>query len=187
MQNLIEKLREIGNLSKENEIILLSTIERIECGPKTILHKRGKVCNSIYFVEKGIARTFYFKDGNDITYWITMENDFIGAMASFFMREPTDKMVETIEPCVLWKFEYSKLEKLFSKNHELAQIARLFSNYGIALVEKRFDSLHFNSAKERYDVLLIEQPDILKRVPLGIIASYLGVTQETLSRIRKQK
>ncbi|WP_298540046.1 Crp/Fnr family transcriptional regulator [uncultured Aquimarina sp.] len=187
MQNLIETFREIGNLSKENEKVLFNTIERIEFPPKTILHETGKVCDSIYFVEKGIARTFYYKNGKDITYWIAPENEFVGAMASFFSREKSNKMVETIEHCILWKFEHHKLEELFSSNQELEKAARLFANHGISLLEKRFDTLHFNTAKERYDLLVHQQSNILQRVPLGMIASYLGITQETLSRIRHQK
>lgn len=186
MQNLLTKFREIGKLTKENEAVLLNALERIECPAKTNLQEVGKVCNSIYFVEKGIARTYYYKDGKDITYWIVAENDFLGAMGSFFMREPSNKLVETIEPCVLWKFEYHKLEALFAVNQEIERTARLFANYGIGLLEKRADSLHFNTAKERYDLLVKEQPEVLKRVPLGMIASFLGITQETLSRIRKQ-
>ena len=108
-------------------------------------------------------------------------------MGSFFTREPSNKLVETLEPCILWKLEYEKLEKLYATNHELEHMARLIANYGIGLLEQRADSLHFNSAKERYEILITQQPDVLKRVPLGMIASFLGITQETLSRIRAEK
>jgi CRP-like cAMP-binding protein len=84
MQNLLETFRSIGNLSPENEILLLNAIKKVEVPAKTILHEAGKICDSIYFVEKGIARTFYYKNGKDITYWIAPENEFVGAMASFF-------------------------------------------------------------------------------------------------------
>ena len=187
MQNLIETFRRIGNLTLENEKILLSAIQRSEFGPRKILQEQNKICNCIYFVEKGIARTYYYKGGKDITYWIAVENDFIGSMSSYFMREPSNKMVETIEKCILWEFEFHKLEKLFSTNKELEKLGRLFANYGISMMEKRFDNLHFNTAKERYDILTKQQPEILQRIPLGMIASYLGITQETLSRIRSQK
>lgn len=187
MQNLIETFRKLGKLSQENEKALLSAIQRIECRPKTLLQEQDKICNRIYFVEKGIARTFYYKNGKDITYWIALENDFVGSMSSYFMREPSNKMVETIENCILWEFEYQKLEGLFSTNQELEKVGRLFANYGISLMEKRFDNLHFNTAQERYDILIKQQPEILQRTPLGMIASYLGITQETLSRVRTQK
>lgn len=187
MQNLIETFRKIGSLSQENEMALLNAIKQVEYKPKTVLQEQDKICNKIFFVEKGIARTYYFKDGKDITYWIALENDFVGSMSSFFMREPSNKIVETIESCILWEFEYQKLDDLFSTNQELEKVGRLFSNYGISLMEKRFDSLHFHTAKERYDALVKQQPEIIQRTPLGMIASYLGITQETLSRIRTQK
>lgn len=187
MQNLINTFNKIGNLSTENEKELFNAIRKIEVPPKTILQKQDAVANNVYFIEKGIARTFYYKDGKDITYWIALENDFVGSMSSFFNREPSNKLVETIEPCVLWKFEYQKLENLFSKNEELGRIGRLFAYYGISLMEKRFDNLHFNTAKERYHILITQHPEIVQRIPLGMIASYLGITQETLSRIRAQR
>jgi CRP-like cAMP-binding protein len=186
MQNIIETFRRIGNLSTENERHLLNSVESREYLPKTILQEEGKTSSKIYFVEKGIARTYYYKNGKDITYWIATENDFVGSMASFFMRTSSNKFVETLENCILWEFEYSKLEKLFSLNQEWERTGRLFATYGLSLMEKRFDDLHFNSAKERYDILINKQPEIIQRVPLGMIASYLGITQETLSRIRKQ-
>ena len=163
----------------------MASIERKSFPAKTLLQDQNKISDKIYFVEKGIARTYYYKDGKDITYWIAIENDFVGSMSSFFMRRPSNKIVETIENCVLWEFEFQKLEKLFGSSEELSKAGRLFANYGISLMEERFDNLHFNTAKERFKIFLDKQPEILQRVPLGMIASYLGMTQETLSRIRK--
>ncbi len=186
MQSIIETFRQIGELSKKNEEALLRAIKRREYPPRTILQKQDKISDKIYFVEKGSARTYYYKEGKDITYWIALENDFVGSMSSFFMREPSNKIVETIESCILWDFEYEKLEALFSSNREMEKTGRLYANYAISLLEKRFDHLHFNSAKDRYEILINRQPEIIQRVPLGMIASYLGITQETLSRIRTQ-
>ncbi len=136
MQSLIETFRRIGKLTLANEKILLSVIQRREFGPRVILHEQNKICNSIYFVEKGIARTYYHKNGKDITYWIALENDFVGSIASYFMREPSNKIVETIEKCILWEFGYYKLEKMFSANKELEKLGRLFANYGISMLAK---------------------------------------------------
>lgn len=185
MKNLVETFRKIGGLSKENEKELLKVIKRVEYNSKTILQAKNKISNKIYIIEKGIARTFYYKDGKDITYWLAAENDLIGSMSSFFMQTPSNKIVETIEDCVLWEFEYNELQSLFETNKELGNIGRLFANYGIAIMEQRFDNLLFYNAKQRYEILLEKRPDIIRKVPLGMIASYLGITQETLSRIRK--
>ena len=185
MQNIINVFKQVGGLSSENEQILISSVNKIAFPPKVILQKQGEVSDKIYIVEKGIVRTFYYKDGKDVTYSIATQNDFAGSMSSFFMQKPSNKMVETLEESELWELEYHKLESLFEANQELSRIGRMFTNYGISVMEKRFDDMMFYTAKERYDILMQERPDLILKVPLGMIASYLGVTQETLSRIRK--
>lgn len=184
MSRLLDTFENMGKLSDKSKQALLGSIRKVQYPSKTLLTQQGKIADKIYFIEKGIARTFYIKDGKDITYWIALENDFVGSMSSFFMRKPSDKMVQTLEECELWEFDYYKLDTLYSSDPELERSGRLFANYAISLLEKRFDNLHFNSAKERYDILINQQPEIIQRVSLGVIASYLGITQETLSRIR---
>lgn len=185
MKNFIEVFKKIGGLSEENEKILMSSIKKVSIKGKSILQKEGKISNKIFIVEEGIVRAFYLKDGKEITYSIATQNDFIGSMTSFFIRTPSNKIIETLEDSVLWEFEFEKLECLFDMNPELAKAGRLFANYGIAYMEQRFDNMMFYTAKERYEILLKNRPEVVKKVPLGIIASYLGITQETLSRIRK--
>lgn len=185
MNSLIDIFKEIGGLSTENEKVLMSSIKKVSYKNRTTLQKEGKVSNKIFIVEEGIVRAFYLKDGKEITYSIATQNDFIGSMTSFFMRSPSNKIIETLEDSVLWEFEYDRLEYLFEKNPELARAGRLFANYGIAYMERRFDNMMFFTAKERYEILLKDRPEVVQKVPLGIIASYLGITQETLSRIRK--
>ena len=185
MQNIIDVFKQVGGLSSENEKILLNSINSTTVPANTILQMQGRISDKIYIVEKGIVRTFYFKDGKDVTYSIATQNDFAGSMSSFFMQKPSNKIVETLEESHLWELEYGRLESLFEANQELSRVGRLFTNYGISVMEKRFDDMMFYTAKERYDILVQERPELLQKVPLGMIASYLGVTQETLSRIRK--
>lgn len=182
----MEAFGEIAKLSGEAEQEFLSTIQRKQVAKKELLQKEGVVCDDVFFIEKGIARTFYYRDGKDITYWIAAENEFVGAMGSFFSRKPSNKLVETLEDSILWVFNYHKLESLYSSSQELERMGRLFANYGITLLEEKFDDSHFLSAKQRYDLLIEKHPTIIQRVSLGIVASYLGITQETLSRIRRQ-
>lgn len=187
MQQLIESFGEMAKLSKEAETVFMNAIVKKDFKKKELLQEQGKICNHLYFVEKGVARTFYYKDGREVTYWLAAENDFVGSMASFFSRMPSNKHVETLEDCTLWIFDYDKLEALYEHSKELERMGRLFANYGMTVLENKFDDFHALSAKERYDVLTTKHPQILQRVSLGIIASYLGITQETLSRIRGQK
>jgi CRP-like cAMP-binding protein len=177
----------MAKLSEDAEVIFMQSIVKKQFKKKEILQEQGKICDQLYFVEKGVARTFYYRNGKEVTYWLAAENDFVGSMASFFSRTPSNKHVETLEECTLWIFDYNKLENLYSDSKELERMGRLFANYGMSVLEKKFDDFHSMSAKERYDVLVEKHPQILQRVSLGIIASYLGITQETLSRIRNQK
>jgi CRP-like cAMP-binding protein len=189
-QLLMNQLREVfGNtfkLSSDVEEAFLDSVVKKKYKKKSILQREGRICNEIYFIEKGIARTFYYKNEKDITYWIAAENEFVGAMASFCSRTLSNKWVETLEDSVIWVFDYYKIERLLQQSIELERMGRLFAYYGITMLEKKFDDFHFLSAKERYTLLIDKHPEIIQRVSLGIIASYLGITQETLSRIRNQ-
>lgn len=187
MRPLIDSFGDIAKLSKEAETLFMESVTKKEFKKKQLLQEAGSVCNQLYFIERGVARTFYYKNGREITYWLAAENDFVGSMASFFTRRPSNKHVQTLEDCTLWIFDYVKLEQLYTRSAELERMGRLFANYGIAVLENKFDDFHALSAKERYDILVKKHPDILQRVSLGIIASYLGITQETLSRIRRLK
>ena len=187
MKPLIESFGEIAKLSKEAETLFMDSVVKKDFKKKHRLEEEGKVCNHLYFIEKGVARTFYYRNGKDVTYWLAAENDFVGSMGSFFSRSPSNKHVETLEDCTLWIFDYDKLEKLYSNSKELERMGRLFVSYGMTVLEQKFDDFHAMTAKERYDVIVKKHPAILQRVSLGIIASYLGISQETLSRIRTLK
>ena len=82
MQNIINVFKQVGGLSSQNEQILISSINKITFPPKVVLQKQGEVSDKIYIVEKGIVRTFYYKDGKDVTYSIATQNDFAGSMRS---------------------------------------------------------------------------------------------------------
>lgn len=177
----------IGELPPSQQEGFLKASKNIIVPSKTILQAEGKTADKIYLIEKGTARTFYYKDGKDITYWIGAEGEFIGSVASFFGRTPSTKLVETIEECELWEFDYFILEEIFHTNLEMATVGRKFTNHALVLMEKRFDIIHFHSAAEKYEHLIQNRPDIINRVPLNYIASFLGISQETLSRIRAQQ
>jgi CRP-like cAMP-binding protein len=101
-------------------------------------------------------------------------------------RKPDNRIVEVLEPSVLWTLHYEELDRLFSRFPELERWGRTVAVNGMLQIQERLNSLHFSTALERYQTLIDTRPALLQRVPLSIIASYLGMTQETLSRIRSQ-
>lgn len=168
-------LAELGAIAKRQEL------------PKGyILVPQNTICNDLYFIEKGLTRTFYLKDGKDITDWISTENNFAVSLISFVNRVPDRRIIELIEPSIVYSMGYSELESLCERHHAIEHMVRQLVNFGLVQLQTRFDELHFSTAKERYQNLMATNPSIIQRVPLGMVASYLGITQETLSRIRSQ-
>jgi hypothetical protein len=125
-------------------------------------------------------------DGKDVTDWISDENSFACSIISFINRKPDRRIIELLEPSVLFALHYNDLESLCSKHHDIENLFRHLVSFGLVQLQQKFDDLHFSTALKRYQKLMATHPSFIQRVPLGMIASYLGITQETLSRIRSQ-
>ncbi|ADY50795.1 putative transcriptional regulator, Crp/Fnr family [Pseudopedobacter saltans DSM 12145] len=153
-----------------------------------ILKNYGEVANTLYFIEKGLCRIYYVNEsGKDITYGFYKEGDFISIAESFFTQSPSVYCVESLEDCLVAAISFRDFVNL---NNEFPAIEKVKSHvlqYFLLIATSRIVALQFQSAQQRYDALLEQQPEILQRAPLGHIASYLGITQETLSRIRAKK
>lgn len=186
MQRLFEQLETLGPLSFESKEALAGIVERRHLPKGHLLLHAGTVCSHLWFIEKGLTRQFYYKDGKDVTDWICLENTFTTSVLSLFTGVPDRHSIELLEDSIIIDLPYYRLEKLFPKYHDLDFLARLWGNHGMVQLQLRLDDLHFSTASERYAKLIETSPTIIQRVPLGIIASFLGVTQETLSRIRAQ-
>lgn len=174
------------NLSKESKEALSSVLKRLALEKGHVLVQVGSICKHIYFIEKGLTRTFYFKDGKDVTDWISAEGSFAVSLISFLTKSPDRRGIELLEPSVIWRLSHHDLEDLYMKYHDIERLGRLLVSAGMIQMQQRFDDLHFATALERYKKLMNTTPTLIHRVPLGMIASYLGITQETLSRIRAQ-
>lgn len=151
---------------------------------KEILLKKGEICNNIYFIEKGLLRCYYEKNDEEISSWFMKENDVIISVKSFYNRTPSYETIAAIENTIVHGITYMQLEFLYKNYLEFNIIGRLLTTKYYILSEERIYSLRKERARDRYLSLLKTRPDIIKRVPLKYIASYLGITLETLSRIR---
>lgn len=149
-----------------------------------ILFKADKIETSIYFIKKGIARAYAYSDENEITFWFGREGDPIVSMQSYVNNQKGYEDVELLEDCELYELKTEKLHKLFLEDIHIANWGRKFSELELIKSEERLISLQFNTATERYLALLENCPSIIQRVQLSYIASYLGITQVSLSRIR---
>lgn len=153
----------------------------------TLLVKEGQMAGKTYYIVKGSARTFYLKDGKDITDWFAFEHDFISPITSYFLSIPSTLNLEVLEDSVLVAFNRELAEYLSGKYHSFERLGSRVVTKSLLQMQQRMVSIQFESAWQRYENLLRVQPDITLRVPLSHIASYLGITFETLSRIRNPK
>ncbi|MFL5729751.1 MAG: Crp/Fnr family transcriptional regulator [Cytophagaceae bacterium] len=161
-------------------------LKKLELPRNSLLVKEGAVCSQLYFLEKGCLRKFYNLDGKEVTHWLGFENNFTTSFYSFISRNPGIENLQVLEDAVLWSVSYDDLQELMNKHRDLERMVRIIQEQYYIKLEERIMALQFKTAKERYEELMLASPHILQRISLGQIASYLGISQETLSRIRGQ-
>lgn len=163
---------------------MLDCFEELVLPKNEFLVTEGKICRHLYFLQQGALRGFYNLNGKEITHWFAFEQDFVTSFHSFITQQPAVESIQLIEGCVLWSISKEKLEFLLDQYREVERLLRMaYEKYYIRL-EERFVNAQFKTAAERYQDLLAQSPHILQRASLGAVASYLGISQETLSRIR---
>lgn len=183
---LIKHLSSIISISKELEQELNNiTIKKTFAKGETIINYNER-CDRIFFIDKGLVRGYYYDDGKEITHWFAQEQEFATSFYAFITSKPASEYVQALEETEVIEIPYSVLQHLYKTFPETERLGRIITeNYYIKL-EERFLSLQFKTAKERYQKLLNSKPSLIQRVSLGQIASYLGITQETLSRTRAE-
>ncbi|MDN3687750.1 Crp/Fnr family transcriptional regulator [Cyclobacterium jeungdonense] len=181
--NLFDFFDTIYPISPEAKKAMEQIIREKSYAKNEIVQEIGSRCRTVYIVKSGSATIFYYKDGNDITEHFAFENDIIVRAESLFTRKPTSKGIQAIDETLMLGIDSESLFLLYDRHHDLERLFRLIFENEYVNTVKRLESLQFKSAKERY-LELLESTDIIQKIPLKYIASYLGITQVSLSRIR---
>ncbi len=147
----------------------------------------NRVCKESYFIQEGILRTFFLKDGKEVSEYFCSINEWVNSPKSFVQRTPDIYYIDAIEETSTLVLQVHDLMFLFDNFPEMERYARLSMGTIFGHLMERITSIRFTSAKERYLHFKKTYADIYPRIPLGMVASYLGITQETLSRIRAEK
>ena len=174
------------NFSKEELERILEQYHPMEFAKNDYLIPLGSVANYYYFIEEGYARSFAIDlEGNDITTKFFGPKDLVIDWHSYFLKAPCREDIQAVSPCKVWKISFTDFMKLFNIEafREIGR-TRLINNY--FELKNHTVSVIADPAKDRYLNLLKAKPDIVQNVPLKQIATYLGITDTSLSRIRKE-
>ncbi len=167
--------------------LLFDTHEKLPFYKGDFLLRKGQVSNEYYIVESGLIRSFvYDYEGNEITTGFVCNGELVIEVASIFHRIPTNEYIQCLTDCVLWKINFDAFQNLFETIPALPEWGRAWMAYQLFLMKKRAMEMISLSASDRYKQLLEEKPQILQQAPLKHIATYLGITDTSLSRIRKE-
>jgi CRP-like cAMP-binding protein len=149
--------------------------------------KQGRVCRQIAYINKGTLRTLYLNDkAEETTSCFCTENSLTTSYKSFILQQPSTLSIQALEDTELLVIDYEKLQKLYSTSIVWQTLGRAVAEREYIVMEKYASILNNETAKEKYLRLLKEQPNVLQKANIEDIASYLGVTRRTLSRIRKE-
>ncbi|RRB06412.1 Crp/Fnr family transcriptional regulator [Larkinella rosea] len=187
METLLNSIRQLQPIAEPLESMLRQMLRRHELPRRHWLLIPGQVSERIFFIEKGVARGYFLKEDREVTSWFMKESDFIISIVSFYSRQPAQEYVELLEESVLWSITYEQLQRLYATFPEFNKVGRLLTERYYLRSEQRAQNLRMQSARERYEQLLTDFPEIFRRVPLKYIASHLGLSPETVSRLRANK
>lgn len=163
-----------------------SKLIRKEFPKNHILLKSGQRENYLSFIETGVIRFYIPKGENELTFAFAFENSFMSGYDSFLTQQPSTYFIQTLKKTTLWQLTYEDLQKVYRETSIGNTIGRLASEELFLKKSKREISLLNESAEKRYLNLFSEQPLLLEKIPLKYIASYIGITPQALSRIRKR-
>ena len=161
--------------------------KRQEVPAKTIILQEGQISRTMFFIEKGCLRTWVNNDGRDITTQFFFEDGTVSSIESFRTNQPSLYSIESIEPCILQTISQQDFQNVLEKFPEIKEEMQEHLFKRLLKAQKTFYSYLKNNPEQRYKELIEEHPHIIQRIPQHYIASYLGITSVSLSRIRNRR
>jgi CRP-like cAMP-binding protein len=187
-QHCIQFFQQIHPLKEDSINAILEIFTEKTFKKKAFLVKQGQNSGELYFVYKGCVREF-FEDANanEINTWFGFENSIAVSTYSFFSQKPSLTNIQAIEDVQTIVVKHEDLQRIFDQFHDIERLGRLIVEQYLVQIEEMKVMLQTLSARERYEYIITNKPDIVQRIPLKHLASFLGIQLETLSRVRNQK
>lgn len=179
-----ELARKYSTMTHDELDVLESLLVPIKYGKGEKILQEGEVCRNISYIEKGLVRQFYFKNGKEVTEHLGVDHSIFMCIESLFKEEPTRLQVEALEPTLVYALPKARLEAAAMRNVNIQMLYRKILEESLIQSQIHADLVRFESAPNRYKRLCDLSPQVVLRAPLTYIANYLQMTPETLSRIR---
>ena len=179
-----ELARKYSTMTHEELDILESLLVPIKYGKGEKILQEGEICRNISYIERGLIRQFYFKNGKEVTEHLGVDHSIFVCIESLFKEEPTRLQVEALEPTLVYALPKARLEAAAMRNVNIQMLYRKILEESLIQSQIHADLVRFESAPNRYKRLCDLNPQVVLRAPLTYIANYLQMTPETLSRIR---
>lgn len=188
VENYLQFIQQVHPLSPESIEALVPFLVQKSFAKKDFLVRQGNISNELHFVLSGCVRE-YFEDAyaNEINTWFGFESAVAVSTYSFFSQKPSLTNIQALEDTETIVIKHEDLQKLFNEFHEIERLGRLLAEQYLVQIEEIKIILQTLSARQRYEYLLQNKPEFIKRIPLKYLASFLGIKLETLSRVRGQK
>lgn len=179
-----ELARKYSTMTHEELDVLESILVPMKFAKGEMILSEGEVCENIYYIERGLIRQFYFKNGKQITEHLGEDRTIFMCIESLFREEPTKLQVEAIEPTTVYALPKRRLEQVALHNVNIQILYRKILEESLIISQVHADLVRFETAQDRYKKMCKLSPQVILRAPLVYIASYLQMTPETLSRVR---
>jgi len=179
-----ELARKYSTMTHEELDTLESILVPMKFAKGEMILKEGEVCENIYYIEHGLVRQFYFKNGKQITEHLGEDRTVFMCIESLFREEATKLQVEAIEPTTVYALPKLRLEQVALHNVNIQILYRKILEESLIISQVHADLVRFETAQDRYKKMCKLSPQVILRAPLVYIASYLQMTPETLSRVR---
>ncbi|WP_019967231.1 Crp/Fnr family transcriptional regulator [Segatella maculosa] len=179
-----ELARKYSTMTHDELDVLESVLVPMKFAKGKMILEEGEVCENIYYLDKGLIRQFYFKNGKEVTEHLGSDRSIFMCIESLFRETPSFLQVEAIESCQIYALPKHRLEQVALHNVNIQILYRKILEESLILSQVHADLVRFETAGDRYKKMCKLMPQVVLRAPLVYIASYLQMTPETLSRVR---
>jgi len=187
MENIRKEIYKIIRISDEDWSLFEEIISSQKFKAKTQIIKNGSIARDLFFIEEGLVRVYHYSDGKEVNTYFACDNQYISTYASVVTQLPSHEILETITDSSILKINYQKLQQLYKRIPKFERLGRILAEKNYLCINDRTVIMQTQTAREKYlNFIETNEQKIVQQIPQRLIASFLGITPESLSRVRRE-